>query len=134
MSVLSLGKSIHHFISSSSLRMINSLHSSSSLNWNAPLPSRMEVNSGKSTHHLLFNPFTFKHHTRTIRKGAFTKEECFQTGQVYSSFSFKSNHSQTRHESISQKSNCQTGVISNWASLIIISFFQNHSSTPMKHT
>ena len=38
-SVVSLGKSIHYFISSSSLRMINSVESSSSLKQNASFPS-----------------------------------------------------------------------------------------------
>ena len=38
-SVVSLGKSIHHFLSSSSLRIISSLDSSSSLNQNACSPS-----------------------------------------------------------------------------------------------
>ena len=49
---MSLGKSIHHCISFDSLRMINSVELSF-LNSNALLPSRMEVNSGKSTHHSL---------------------------------------------------------------------------------
>ena len=51
---VSLGKSSHHCISFDSLRMIISVDLSS-LNSNALLPSRMEVNSGKSTHH---SPFT----------------------------------------------------------------------------
>ena len=50
-SEVSLGKSIHHLISSSPLRMINSLDPP--LNRNASLPIRMEVNSGKSIHHSL---------------------------------------------------------------------------------
>ena len=85
-SEVSLGKSIHQFISSSSLRMINSLDASSSLKQNAPAPSRMEVNSGKSSHHSHFNPFTLKHCTRTIKECTNTKQKRFQTGHVYSSF------------------------------------------------
>ena len=49
----SFGKSIHQFIPSSPLRMINSLESSSSLNQNASIPNRMEISSGKSSHNLL---------------------------------------------------------------------------------
>ena len=63
-SKVSLGKSIRDFISSSPLRMINSLESLF-LNQNACWPSRMEVNSGKSIHHSLFKPFTLKYCTRT---------------------------------------------------------------------
>ena len=70
-SVVSLGKSIHQFISSSPLRIINSVESQA-LKQKAHVPSRMEVNSGKSSHYSLFNPFTLKHHTST-------KEECTNT-------------------------------------------------------
>ena len=49
---VSLGKSSHHCMAFLSLFMINSLDSSS-LKPNAPSPSRMEVNSGKSIHHSL---------------------------------------------------------------------------------
>ena len=86
-SVVSLDKSIHHFISSSPLRMINSLDSSS-LKLNAPQPSRMEVNSGKSSHHSLFKPFTLKYNTRTPTECTLTKQNWFQTGHVYSSCLF----------------------------------------------
>ena len=72
-SVVSLGKSIHQFISSSPLRMINSVESSSKQNTSSP--SRMEVNSGKSIHHSLFNPFTLKHCTRTITECTITKQK-----------------------------------------------------------
>ena len=51
-SEVSLGKSIPHSVSSQTLRMINSVESSSSLKQTALSPSRMEVNSGKSSHHL----------------------------------------------------------------------------------
>ena len=71
----SFGKSIHHFISSDTLRMINSLESSYSMNWNASSASRTEVNSGKSIHHSPFNPFTLKHDTRTIIECKLTKEK-----------------------------------------------------------
>ena len=71
---VSLGKSIHHVISLSPLRMINSLDSSSFLKSNASLPSRMEIKSGKSIHHSLFKPFTLKHNTRTTRECIFAKE------------------------------------------------------------
>ena len=62
-----------------------------------------------------------------------TKSNGGQFRQVYSSFPFQAIHSQTLHENNSGMHNNQTGVISNWASLFIISFFQNHSSIPMKH-
>ena len=84
-SVVSLGKSSHHFTVVGSLRMINSVESSSS-NLNALQPSRMVVNSGKSSHHSLFISFTLKHCTRTITTCKYTKQEGFQLGQVYSSF------------------------------------------------
>ena len=87
-SVLSLGKSIHHVAASSSLRMINSLDSSPSLNWNTSLPSRMEVNMGRSIHHSPDNPITLKYDTWTITECLITKQKRFQTGQVYSSFHF----------------------------------------------
>ena len=70
-SVVSLGKSIHQFISSSPLRMINSVESSSKQNTSSP--SRMEVNSGKSIRHFPSDRFTFKHHTRTIVECLTTK-------------------------------------------------------------
>ena len=53
MSEVSLGKSSHHFMSSSPLRMINSLEFPSEKQ-NASFPNRMEVNSGKSIHHFIF--------------------------------------------------------------------------------
>ena len=84
-SVVSLGKSIHQFISLSLLRIINSLDSSS-LKLNALLPSRIEVNSGKSIHHTISEGFTLKHNKGTIPKGKDTKEKCFQLGYVYSLF------------------------------------------------
>ena len=83
-SEVSLGKSIHHLISSSPLRMINSLDPP--LNRNASLPIRMEVNSGKSSHHSPSGRFTLKHGTRTVIQSIATKHKGFQTGQVYSSF------------------------------------------------
>ena len=73
-SVVSLGKSIHQFISSYPLRIINSLESSF-LKQNTSSPSRMEVNSGKSAHHSHFNPFTLKHCTRTITECTITKQK-----------------------------------------------------------
>ena len=83
-SVVSLGKSIHHLISSSPLRMINSV-ASSSLKQSASSPSRMEVNSGKSIHHSPFVRFTFKHYTSTIVECITIKQKGPQAGQVYSS-------------------------------------------------
>ena len=79
---VSLGKSIHQFISSSPLRMINSLESSSSLKLNACLPNRMEVNSDKSIHHSLSGRFTLKHNAMTVIKCTITKQEWFQMGHV----------------------------------------------------
>ena len=74
-SVVSLGKSSLHFIPSDTLRMINSLESSYSMNWNAPSRSCMVVNSGKSIHHSPFNPFTLKYDTRTLTECTLTKQE-----------------------------------------------------------
>ena len=85
-SVVSLGKSIHQFISSSLLRMISLLEELFSKKCNAPLPSRMDVNASKSSHHSLFKPFTIKYHTNTIMECIIAKQKRFQTGQVYSSF------------------------------------------------
>ena len=62
-----------------------------------------------------------------------TKSNGSQFRQVYSSFSLQAIHSQILHENNNRMHNYQTEVISNWASLFIISFFQNHSSIPMKH-
>ena len=59
-SEVSLGRSIHQFISLSSLRMINSEYTAISLNQSAFLPSRMEVSSGRSIHHSRFNPTHFQ--------------------------------------------------------------------------
>ena len=73
-SVVSLGKSIRHFISSSPLRMINSVDSLS-LNKKASSPSRMVVNSGKSSHHSHFKPFTLKYCTRTLTECTITKQK-----------------------------------------------------------
>ena len=62
-----------------------------------------------------------------------TKSNGSQFRQVYSSFSLQTIHSQILHENNYQMHNHQTEVISNWACLFIISFFQNHSSIPRKH-
>ena len=35
----------------------------------------MEVNSGKSTHHSLFKPFTLKHYMRTLTECKITKQK-----------------------------------------------------------
>ena len=67
-------------------------------------------------------------------KCIFTKLNRSQFRQVYSLFSLQLIHSQTLHENIYETHHHQTEVISNWASLFITSFFQNHSSIPMKHT
>ena len=63
----------------------------------------------------------------------FTKSNGSQFRQVYSSFSLQTIHFQTQHENNHQMHTYQTEVISNWASLFIISFFHNHSSIPVKH-
>ena len=97
-SEVSLGKSIHQFISSSPLRMINSVEIIT-MNQNACL----------------------------------TKLNGSQFRQVYSSLSLQYIHSQIQHENNSRMQTHQTEVISNWASLFITSFFDNHSSIPMKH-
>ena len=61
----------------------------------------------------------------------FTKSNGNQFRQVYSSFPLQSVHSQIPRENTHGMHDHQTEVISNWASLFIISFFQNHSSIPM---
>ena len=63
----------------------------------------------------------------------FTELNGSQFRQIYSSFSFQSIHPQTLHEHTHGMHNDQTEVISNWASLFFISFFEKHSSVPMKH-
>ncbi len=62
----------------------------------------------------------------------FTKSNGSQFRQVYSLLSLQSIHSQTQQENINRMHDHQTEVISNWVSLFIISFFENHSSIPMK--
>ena len=62
-----------------------------------------------------------------------TKSNGNQFRQVYSSFSLQSIHSQILQENNTRIHFYQTEVILNWTSLFIISFFQNHSSIPMKH-
>ena len=124
-SVVSFGKSIHQFISSYPLRMINSVDSSL-LKQNALLPSWMEVNSGKSIHYSLSTPFTLKYCTRTTTECTLSKQKWFQTGQVYSSFSLQAIHSQILHENNHGMHTHQTEVISNWACLFII-LSSNHS-------
>ena len=62
-----------------------------------------------------------------------TKLNGSQLRQVYSSFSLQAIHSQILHENTAQMHKYQTEVISNWACLFIISFYENHSSIPMKH-
>ena len=63
----------------------------------------------------------------------FTKSNRSQFRQICSSFSLQAIHSQTLHENNHRMPLYQTEVISNWACLFIISFFQNHSSIPRKH-
>ena len=78
-SEVSLGKSIHQFLSSSSLRMTKTLESLSSWNWNACSPSRMEANSGKSIHQSLSGRFTLKYCTRTPMECTTAKLKGFQS-------------------------------------------------------
>ena len=66
--------SIHHFISSHPLRMINAL-GILFLKQNVNPPNRMEINAGKPSHHSLFKPFTFKHCMSTIMKCITTKQK-----------------------------------------------------------
>ena len=61
-----------------------------------------------------------------------TKSNGSQFRQVCSSFSLQSIHPQTQHENNTGMHDYQTGVISNAASLFIISILENHPSTPMK--
>ena len=63
-----------------------------------------------------------------------TKSNGSHFRQILKSFSLQFIHSQTPHENSKRMHHNQTEVISNWASLFIISFFENHSSIPMKHT
>ena len=63
-----------------------------------------------------------------------TKLNGSQLRQVYSLLFLQAIHSQTLHENTDRMTRCQSRVISNWASLFIISFFEKHSSIPMKHT
>ena len=61
----------------------------------------------------------------------FTKSNGSQFGQIYSSFSFQAIHSQIPHENNYWMHRHQTEAISSWASLFIISFFDNHLSIPI---
>ena len=81
------------------------------------------------TSHDHFTPFTIIPETECM----FTKSNGSQFRQIYSSFSFQSIHSQIQHDHSHQMHDHQTEVISNWACLFIISFFENHSSIPVKH-
>ena len=78
-SVASLGKSIPHLASSYALCMISSL-SSHSLKQNASLPSRIDVSSGKSSHHSLSGTLTLEHCTTTITECIITEQQGFQAG------------------------------------------------------
>ncbi len=61
-----------------------------------------------------------------------TKLNGSQFRQIYPSFSLQAIHSQILHENSNRMQHDQKEVISNWACLFIISFFQNHSSIPVK--
>ena len=62
-----------------------------------------------------------------------TKLNGSQFRQVYSSISLQSIHSQALHENNHGMHLYQTEWTSNWASLFVTSFFENHSSIPRKH-
>ena len=80
LSVVSLGKSIHHHTSSLPLRIITFTVSSGCARENAPVPISMETSSGKSSHHSLFKAFTLKYHTITLTECTTTKQKWFQFG------------------------------------------------------
>ena len=79
-SVVSLGRSNHHNNSIHLLRRTNSPENKQLWKENASSPSWMEVNSGKSIHYSLFNPFTLKYHIRTYIECMITNEKWFQLG------------------------------------------------------
>ena len=74
MSEVSLGKSSHHFMSSSPLRMINSLEFPSEKQ-NASFPSRMEVSAGKSVHQSPSDRITLKDCTEASKESATTNQK-----------------------------------------------------------
>ena len=80
-----------------------------------------------------FKPITLKYRIRAIRECTTTKSNGSQFRQIYSSLSLQTIHSQMQHKSSYGMHHHQIEVISNWANLFIISFFENHSSNPMKH-
>ena len=81
MSDVSLGKSSRHSFSPKQLRMISS-DGESLQNAQAPIPSRMEVNSGKSTLHSHSAVFTLKYRTRALVEGAVPHNDRLQLETV----------------------------------------------------
>ena len=80
-----------------------------------------------------FKPITLKYRIRAVMECTTTKLNGSQFRQIYSSLSLQTIHSQMQHKSSYGMHHHQIEVISNWANLFIISFFENHSSIPMKH-
>ena len=119
-SEVSLGNSICYYISHYSLRMFNSVESSSFWNWNASVPNWMEVNSGKSIHHSQPKQFTLKCNTRTTTECLITKPNGSQFRQIYSSFLPLTIHSQMQHENNNRMPHHQTEWKSIQANLLII--------------
>ena len=133
-SEVSLGNSICYFISYHSLRMFNSVESSSFWNWNASLPNWMEVSLGKSSHHSHLKQFTLKCNTRTITECLPIKLNGSQFRQIYSSFSLQTIHSQIQHESNYRMHDYQTEWKSIQANLLIILTSNNSlSNTTREH-
>ena len=106
LSDVSLGKSSRHSFSPKQLRMISS-DGRSLQNAQAPIPRRMEVNSGKSIPQWCFFARTLKYHLRTTLKSVVPKHKSGQQRQVYLSLSFfettlKSNVGAPRKDCVSK--------------------------------
>ena len=85
-SVVSLGKSNHHFTNEQSPCIIKKDSYLSAEKEHTSLPSRMEVSSGKATHHLLHTVRTTQNNTRALLKRIPSHFNGFQLWQVYSLF------------------------------------------------
>ena len=96
---------------------------------------RCEFRQVYSSSHFIITTSHYQFSWRVIleMECIFTKSNGSQFRQVYSSISFQFIHSQTPHENTHRMHSYQTEVTSNWACLFIISFYQSHSSIPMKH-
>lgn len=134
---MSLGKSVHHCITSTPLRMVRDVVDFSMSKQNALSPSRMDVNSGKSIHYSSAERFTLKHHTLAFLKCMIAALKGLQSRQIYSIHSSRKEYSQIRRKGIPRRIGLQMKAISVLASLFITSFpfpilLNTNSFAPLK--